>query len=275
MVLLNLCHQISEDSVYRISSLEGQLRLNQTTLSEVHRSYELELSKFQLKYEEKIATLQKEHEDMMNEAQKKIDSLTEKIQITPTNSTPSLSEQTPPSLLPKSPSIRKKRNSTTTAHGNSNYEHLKPQPSYNSNTATIKMLDCNDRLKSASYNDLVSNKQDGSSSRTTDLTKTPQLAPRRRSEKMDSLRRDSLDHLTITALVAESLSNPGSIATIRKELKSDSFTPKIQRKFHTPSSGATLTTLSSIGTKGNPKQEEKASLPKQVFDKRKNSQQQT
>lgn len=46
-------------------------------------------------------------------------------------------------------------------------------------------------------------------------------------------RRPSTDKMTITDLVAESLKYPGSMAAIRKELKSDGLTPKIQRKFHT------------------------------------------
>lgn len=37
--------------------------------------------------------------------------------------------------------------------------------------------------------------------------------------------------LSITKLVAESIRNPASVAAIRRELKADGLTPKIQRKF--------------------------------------------
>ena len=40
------------------------------------------------------------------------------------------------------------------------------------------------------------------------------------------------DKLTITQLVENNLHNPGTMALIRKELKADGLTPKIERKFH-------------------------------------------
>ena len=58
--------------------------------------------------------------------------------------------------------------------------------------------------------------------------------PRRSFEgqqKMFITPRPNGDKLTITQLVEDSLHNPGTIASIRKQLKKDGLTPKIERKF--------------------------------------------
>lgn len=66
---------------------------------------------------------------------------------------------------------------------------------------------------------------------------------------------------TITELVAESLVNPSSMSAIRKELKADALTPRIQRKFAAkppppslPSMGGTTETspLAKECTKASP-----------------------
>ena len=58
--------------------------------------------------------------------------------------------------------------------------------------------------------------------------------PRRSFEgqqKMFITPRPNGDKLTITQLIEDSLHNPGTIASIRKQLKKDGLTPKIERKF--------------------------------------------
>ena len=51
------------------------------------------------------------------------------------------------------------------------------------------------------------------------------------------------EKMSITDMVAESLKNPSCIATIRRELKADALTPKIQRKFHMKTTPTSLPSM--------------------------------
>lgn len=60
-------------------------------------------------------------------------------------------------------------------------------------------------------------------------------------------RPSNTERMSITTLVEESLRNPSSIASIRKQLKSEGLTPKIQRKF--PMKPSTPAMLPSMNQK--------------------------
>ena len=100
------------------------------------------------------------------------------------------------------------------------------------------------RQKSASFTDL------------TTLEKDEEKRSEKESEIQRSLdattatssQRPSRERITITEMVAESLMNPTSMAVIRKELKADSLTPKIQRKFHKKSSPSSLPVVKQHNT---------------------------
>ena len=82
------------------------------------------------------------------------------------------------------------------------------------------------RPKSASVSDLstaTAEQKTKNGTKTSDVQTCPNQSNSRASTTQRS---------TITAMVAESINNPDSITAIRKQLKADSLTPRIQRKFH-------------------------------------------
>ncbi len=246
--------QSSEDPVYRISSLEGQLRHCQNKLAESLRNFELELVKQQLSSKVTLETMQNEHQSEMNKALQKIKDLEKRIGDTdkPIAAIPTIAE--PPPLLPKSPTRKKRRSKklVTQTPNNSKSELpdtlVTPPKSINHTTCSeTNLLKFKGRPRSASYNDLTEIINEANDN-DTKLPITPQLSPatsKKGSERKLS-RRESSERNTITSLVAESLANPSSMLAIRKELKSDSFTPKIQRKFHKRGSGSSGNALPTM-----------------------------
>lgn len=198
---------------------------------------------------------QKRHESEISQSQEKIELLEKRLAQVEDKSMSSIKVKAPsppsnvghpPALQPKSPTRRKKRlkkgEDSLTAN-NSKSELVSVQTSSPSSKKTssdpdiLSLVDINDRPKSSSYGDLTAITKDKPVMNGAKLSKTPQLSPaiaKKKEIERKSNRRESGDKLTITALVAESMINPGSMAAIRKELKSDSFTPKIKRKFHDP-----------------------------------------
>ena len=161
-------------------------------------------------------------------------------------------EATPPPLQPKSPSARKKRrsknagNSLTPNSSKLDVSVVPSPPAKPQATSDSDLLSHSDRPKSSSYGDLttVGAKEEKSTSEFK-LPNTPQVSPANAKKNLDRKlnRRESSgsERSTITSLVAESLNNPGSMLAIKKELKSDSFTPKIQRKFRQKASPGNAT----------------------------------
>ena len=246
--------------------------------------------KQQLRTRETLETIQKEHEHQMTEAQQKIEILEKKlaeiekekgdllkVTLGPSPTSP-VHSSGPPSLQPKSPSSRRRKHlkkANTSLTPNTSKSELVPIASLptNENTASsdTDVLSLKDRPKSSSYGNLNELTKEKHSSDST-LVKTLQLSPAS-SKKSTENRRDSGDKLTITALVAESLAHPGSISAIRKELKSDSFTPKIRRKFPNRSPVSSAGALSSISPKngGGEGKEKKSPLStrRDAFDRMK------
>lgn len=239
--------QNSGNPMYRISSLEGQLRHCQHKLAESHRKFDAELVKQHLSTKETLERIQKEHEFEMNQAQHKIESLEKRLEemekekdglVINVTKSPAITPvpSGPPSLQPKSPSRRRKRlkkgDSLTPNTSKSELIPITSPPTIEKTASSdTDILSRKHRPKSSSYEDLTKTTKETSSD--SKLAKTPQLSPANAKKNIDNKpsRRESGEKLTITALVAESLTNPGSISAIRKELKSDGFTPKIQRKF--------------------------------------------
>jgi hypothetical protein len=251
--------QTSGDPKFRISALEGQLRLCQFKLAESHRKFETELVKHHVSTRDTLEALQKEHASELNRAQQKIDNLTKKIAEMEANQemevkdeeiTPSPKAHTssgPPSLQPKSPSRKRKhlKKGVSSLLPNNTKSKLLPLSGEKPNSDT-NLLSLKDRPKSSSFGDLSALTKEKPPS-DIKLAKTPQVSPATK-KKSEPTRRESGEKPTITALVAESLSNPASISAIRKELKSDSFTPKMKRKFTSLSPG-TSSPLASISPK--------------------------
>ena len=246
--------QGSEDPVYRISSLEGQLRNCQGKLSESLREYQSELARQQLSFRERLEAAQSEHRSQMSQAQEKIELLERKISELEHSSgerqvTPALTSQ-PPLLQSKAQRkrLRKGKDSLTPNTSKSELPSTSSNVSGPSPTNTTWGSDPNilrnkRRPKSSSCEDLTSitEKDKAAVASGSKFPLTPQVSPgnaRKGNEKREG-RRESGDKQSITALVAESLANPSSISAIRRELKSDSFTPKIKKKF--PNSAAAAT----------------------------------
>ena len=220
------------------------------------RKFEAELARQQIASTKALESLQKEHETNLASMQQKIKEL-ETIKGKEIDTQVKSSPPSPPPLQPKSPSkkrrLKKNGNLSTssiskpdiTLTGDTVPEQndLTSLPvSQKDPSSGTNLLSFKDRPKSSSYGDLtaIDSKVEKK------LPNTPQLSPaisKRRTEKK-SVRRESAERLTISALVAESLSNPSSISSIRKELKSDSFTPKMKRKFPNRSPGTTLPSMS-------------------------------
>lgn len=238
--------QNSDDPFYRISSLEGQLKNCREKLSESFHNYENELAKQQVKEKGRIAAIEKEHKENMDKALRKIEELEKKIAKLETTSEADL-ETTPPALQPKSNRRRKLKNADSNDSSNSNSELLLSMMSPTDQMSTngsIPLLTQRDRIKSASYGDLTIDEDTTMTLSTAASSKhSPGIKTKKKSTEK---RRESAERLTITALVAESLANPGSMSSIRKELKSDSFTPKIKRKFQKrPTASATLPAMNN------------------------------
>lgn len=234
--------QTSEDPLYRVSSLEGQLRHCQSKLTESIRSYDSKLAKQQLNCKELLEAVRTEHDAEMKQALQRIEDLVmaEKDKSVKAD-TQSLAENTPPPLKLKSPTRRKRRSKNkgesltpNTSKPELNLVPASPATKHQASSDSA-LLRHDDRPKSASYGDLTTIVQDES---TFKLPNTPQVSPANAKKKMGQ--KNSSERGTITSLVAESLSNPSSMLAIKKELKSDSFTPKIQRKFQQKSPAALM-----------------------------------
>lgn len=237
--------------------MEGQLRHCQTKLTESVRKFEAELARQQITSTKALESLQKEHETDMALVQQKIKEL-EILKGKEIDTQVKSSPPSPPPLQPKSPSKRRrlKKNGDLSTSSISKPDIIltgdiitaqndltSPPVSQKDSNSDTNLLSFKDMPKSSSYGDLTAI---GSKiEKDLKLPNTSQVSPAmsKRSTEKKSGRRESGERLTISALVDESLSNPSSISSIRKELKSDSFTPKMKRKFPNRSPG-TLPSMS-------------------------------
>lgn len=251
--------------MYRISSLESQLKLCQNKLTDTVRTYDSKLTQQHLKHKQLLEEAQREHDAEMKKTLQRIENLEKKIaeldnSVNGDAKTSLQAVPQPPPLQPKSPTRRKRRSRNkeeSPLHSNTSKPELdvtlsppqKHQPSSDSD-----LLSYSDRPKSSSHSDLTTSGLEEKSTGAFKLPTTPQVSPANSKKNLSNGkmgRRDSSEKGTITSLVAESLKNPSSMLAIKKELKSDGFTPKIQRKFHQKSSPGNPVTLLSINPSTN------------------------
>ena len=232
--------------MYRISSLEGQLRLAQAKLTEALHKHSTELASQQVQYEEKIVRMKEDLEGQLNEAQKKAEELEKRINLSPRPMvTITRSEASPTPTPPPQPPmlmnrIRHKRKSDVLPSSGSSSKLIESSkhvaPHDGTTDGRSSRLGNRDRVKSASDNDLSAmSPTDEATPIVTDLSSMEDASNGKKSKASKEVapRKDSTDRLTITDLFEKSLADPCSMSAIRKELKADGLTPKIKRKFQT------------------------------------------
>lgn len=243
--------------MYRISALEGQLRMCQEKLVQAHRQQDDLVKKERERHEERVANLKAELGGRLEEASQTISSLKKRIlelerclEKSTSKSPPDIRVDTPIPPAQGSPATvrrrkhKRKSNSKSPEQSGELISNLIPGESWQ---------------KSASINDLSfvgkspegsedSGRKNGAAAGIA-IKLSPEIkrSPETNSKVITQRRLSNTEKSSITSLVEESLRNPSSIASIRKQLKSEGLTPKIQRKF--PMKPNTPTTLPSMNPK--------------------------
>lgn len=237
--------------------MEGQLRLHQAKLTEAHHKHSADIASQQVKHEEKLADLQTELKQSMQRIERLEKSL-ENLQKAPTIG--GVICPTPPPLQAKSQgryrNYKRKSDGVVDMKSTSGLlDAMCSPPKEYQIDGRISQLSRNSRPKSASYNDILDSVL-GMDRKVSDseVNTLLQISPSQQHSETTVARRESTERLTITALVEQSMTNPSSISAIRKELKSDSFTPKMKRKFQDQSAAnsATLPSVVQDVKNGNP-----------------------
>lgn len=256
--------QHSEQPMYRISALEGQLRMCQDKLVQAHHQHDELMKNERSRHEERIANLKTEFGGKLEEASQTISSLKKKVvelerclEKAVAKSPPDIRVDNPTPPAEGSPATTRRRKHKRKSEVNSREVEVSAK--------TLSPEDSNIRSsqlqKSASITDLSSvgnNLEDRDGRRngaSTSLKDSPEIkrSPEVNGKITTQRRLSYAERTSITTLVEESLRNPGSIAAIRKQLKSDGLTPKIQRKF--PMKPNTPTTLPSMSPKNGANKE--------------------
>ena len=228
--------QHSAEPLYRISFLEGQLRLCQDKLQQAHRQHDELMANERSRGEERMANLRQAHASELEQARQRINELEqkhaklEKALETPLKPT-EVKVNTP---TPEGSPSRRRKHREKVGNRPSKGQSQTPSQIRKASTPTLSPLNPATRVRSASLADLTATeqgKEDGG-----------QEAANRSLDTSHQQRAGG--GASITELVAESLHNPSTMSAIRKELKADALTPKIQRKF---SNKSTPTSLPSIG----------------------------
>ncbi len=211
--------QQSEEPIYRISTLEGQVRLCQDKLIQAHRHHEDMLANERARCEEKLSSLRQSHDSEMKQAQKRITELEAKVAEVEAAlekaSKPQPEVKVDGGTPTSSPARRRKykrREQEATREGEVAKDRNVFSPTRSVSPDTFQ--------RSASTSDLREGER--GRERKEDVN---------RSVDMVCLPRPLHERLTITELVTDSLNKPGSMLAIRRELKADALTPKILKKF--------------------------------------------
>ena len=246
--------QNSEEPIYRISSLEGQLRLYQAKLTEAHHKHSAELASQQVRHEEKLATLQAEYDEKMKEAAKRIEELEK--QCSSSSQVPALSisraaTPTPPPLL-KTRRYKRRSDGLTSSNSSSKFkEPTNPEaPITQDSDGRTSRIAVHDKPRSASYDNISAAGLDETPP-TQNNSYDQYLSPDKAEVAKEVNRKNSTDRLTITDLFERSLVNPSSMSTIRKEIKADGLTPKMERKFQNRGSATNSAKLPSVSPKSS------------------------
>ena len=224
--------------MYRIAALEGQLRICQDKLVEAHRHHDDVMANERSKQDERVSNLKSGYEKKLEVTTQEIDSLKETIaklekclekalkQATPVEV--KVDTPTPPmvgSPAPRKRKVKRKKSSTDTKPDNPPVgdSAMKVSTRPESRPRSASSITSNDKIADVPC-----------------IKLSPEVQHSVKKNSVGSQRRLSVDKLTITDLVAERIKHPGTMAAIRKELKADGLTPKIQRKFHIKSTPTTL-----------------------------------
>ncbi len=250
--------------MYRIAALEGQLRTCQDKLVQSHRQQDELTKNERLRHEERVANLKVEFGGQLEEASQTISSLKKRISELERCLNKAAIGKSPPDIRLEAPSptpppsgspatTRKRKHKKKNLDMNTQKspqtaadaggEESEPAGGHRS----LNLNPGESRQKSASTADLrsipggdVGNQDEGDGRRngagyqslklSPDIQRSPEIngGP---SKLITQRRLSYAEKTSITTLVEESLRNPASIAAIRKQLKSEGLTPKIQRKF--------------------------------------------
>ena len=277
--------QQSEQPMYRIAALEGQLRMCQDKLVQSHRQQDELMKNERSRHEERVANLKVEYGGKLEEASQTITSLKKRVSElercldkAAAKSPPDIRFDAPTPPPDGSPATTRKRKHKK-KHSDINTQKSPAAGGEESEPVRSQLnLDPESRQRSASTTDLRSipggdgNQDEGDGRRngagsslklSPDIQRSPELNSHGGGpSKLITQRRLSYAEKTsITILVEESLRNPASIAAIRKQLKSEGLTPKIQRKF--PMKPNTPTTLPSMSPKDAATTKESSPLTKE------------
>lgn len=237
--------------MYRISALEGQLRMSEEKLIEVHCQQDELLKNERTRNKERVANLKAEFGGKLEEAaqtitalQMRVSELEKCLDKAASKSPPDIRVDTPTPPSQGSPVSTRRRKYKRKSNTRS------PEETEESSSLNSEL-----QQRSASFADLrvaSKNQDEKSDGRRNGAEESLKLSPEiRRSQevngKLTGYQRSNAERSSITTLVEESLRNPSSIASIRKQLKSEGLTPKIERKF--PKKPSTPATLPSMNTK--------------------------
>lgn len=268
--------------MYRIAALEGQLRMCQDKLVQSHRQQDELTKNKQSRHEERVANLKVEYSGKLEEASQTITSLKKRVSELErcldkavAKSPPDIRLDAPTPPPEGSPATTRKRkhkkkhpdiNAQKSSQAGAGGEESEPGGSLNLNPESRQRSASTADLRSIAGGDRNQDENDGrrngagsSLKLSPDIQRSPESGP---DGKLITQRRLSYAEKTsITTLVEESLRNPASIAAIRKQLKSEGLTPKIQRKF--PMKPNTPTTLPSMSPKDAATTKESSPLTKE------------
>ena len=248
-----VCMQQSDQPMYRISALEGQLKMSEEKLIEIHRQQDELLKNERSRNKERVANLKAEFGGKLEEAAQTITTLQTRmselercLDKAASKSPPDIRIDTPTPPIQGSPISTRRRKHKRKSNTKS------PEETAEESSGLSSEL----QQRSASFADLSvtgKSQEEESDGRRNGAAESFKLSPEiQRSQEVNGKfnyqrRPSNTERMSITTLVEESLRNPSSIASIRKQLKSEGLTPKIERKF--PKKPSTPTTLPSMNQK--------------------------
>ena len=234
--------QESEQPFYRIAALESQLKLMQEKVLQAQQKYEEALAAERAVTAENFSKMKQQLREELDHAKSESKLLCGKIDKNKEESQKCEMQIDHESLEDEDPSI----NTSTTTDKGATGKISKKNKNAKGYTGIVRLnresVGSIPIIASPLINRTV--KKRNSERETMDILGLDPLQdtvrlpiddkPRRSFEgqkKMFITPRPNGDKLTITQLIEDSLHNPGTIASIRKQLKKDGLTPKIERKF--------------------------------------------
>ena len=219
--------QESEEPFYRIASLEGQLRRCQDKLREVQQYHEATLAAERAAEEERWVQVTQQLTMELETSNTELASLKKSTASSSSKikEQERLSAEEVPTLTLSAPNLDEKSPKSKSTNRNKKISNLllddielQRKGSLGSAALVSPKLTRSSRPKSGSQETLDSLGID----KHRDVT----------ARMLDGEKGNGKKRPSISQLIADNSNNPQSMAAIRKELKSDGLTPKLQRKFH-------------------------------------------